>query len=108
MYTKGCESPDFNSPHLGCQNTLDFINITDTEVYTALSNLNTTKACGRDGIGPKMLCCSALALYPSVIIVVSGTVIFLLSGSFTVLYQFTSVGTKCQITGQFHFCVPSP
>ena len=62
-YTNGCESPDLNSlPHLGVQNTLDFI-ILLTQKYIPLSNLDTNKACGIDDVGPKMLCCSALALY---------------------------------------------
>jgi len=43
VYAKGCKSPYLNSiPHSGCQNTL---NITDTDVYTVLSNFDTTKAC---------------------------------------------------------------
>ena len=44
--------------------TLDIINITDMDVYTALINLYTTKACGIDGIGPKVLRFCALPLYP--------------------------------------------
>ncbi len=42
------------------------INISDLEVFTALSNLNPQKACGSDGIGPKILKSCALALYPIV------------------------------------------
>ena len=46
------------------QRTLDIINITDMEVYTALSNLDPTKASGIDGIGSKVLRCCAIPLYP--------------------------------------------
>ena len=52
------------SSHSMPQPTLESINITDLEVYTALSKLDPTKACGIDGIGPKLLRSCALALYP--------------------------------------------
>ena len=46
------------------QATLDFINITDLDVLTALTNLDPSKARGIDGIGPRLLHTCALALYP--------------------------------------------
>ena len=45
---------------------LDHIVITDTEVYTALSSLDPSKASGIDCIGPRILQTCSLALYPVV------------------------------------------
>ena len=53
---------DHDSPQQ--QATLDFINITDLDVLTALTNLDPSKARGIDGIGPRLLRTCALALYP--------------------------------------------
>lgn len=64
VYSKESISPDFSSiPKSSQLETLDLINITDLDVYTALSELDPTKACGIDGIGPKVLRSCALALY---------------------------------------------
>ncbi len=58
-------SPPFNTiPQSNGQEQLDLITITDLDVYAALSRLDPTKACGIDGIGPKVLRSCALALYP--------------------------------------------
>ncbi len=52
-------------PTLPRQETnLDLINITEEEVYKAFTSLDTTKACGADSIGPKLLRSCALALFP--------------------------------------------
>ena len=45
------------------QSTLHFINITDLDVLNALSSLDPSKASGIDGIGPRLLCTCADALY---------------------------------------------
>ncbi len=64
VYTKECLPLNFDSiPQLNNENTLNTTSRTDSEVYTALSRLHPTKACGIDGIGPKILHSSALALY---------------------------------------------
>ncbi len=44
--------------------TLECIEITEGEVYKALSTLDSTKASGMDGIGPRVLHSCALSLYP--------------------------------------------
>ena len=62
VYFKASESSIPISSHSTSQPSLEFINITDLEVYTALSKLDPTKACGIDGIGPKLLRSCALAL----------------------------------------------
>ena len=64
VYFKASESSIPISSHSTSQPSLEFINITDLEVYTALSKLDPTKACGIVGIGPKLLQSCALALYP--------------------------------------------
>ena len=43
--------------------TITDISISESDVHEALSSLNTTKAMGIDGIGPKLLKHCALALY---------------------------------------------
>ena len=43
--------------------TLSDISITELDVYMALTSLNPTKACGIDGIGPRLLKFCATALY---------------------------------------------
>ena len=64
VYSKDNVSLDPTSiPQSSQPESLDFINITELDVYAALSNLDPTKACGIDGIGPKVLRSCALSLY---------------------------------------------
>ena len=65
VYSKPEDSPFPGSlTNVDTENTLECINITDLDVFTALSQLDPTKASGIDGIGPKLLRSCALALYP--------------------------------------------
>ena len=47
-------------------NRIFFNNITDLDVFTALTNVDPTKSSGIDGIGQRLLCACAPALYPAV------------------------------------------
>ncbi len=98
VYTKECLPPNFDSiPPSNNENALNTTIITDSEVYTALPRLDPTKACGIDGIGPKLLHSSALTLYQVIhhyLLSVFGIAIFLPIGNFIVLFQYTSLMTK--------------
>ena len=46
-----------------CSSTLSDISLSEMDLFEALSSLNTSKACGADGISPKILKHCAVALY---------------------------------------------
>ena len=55
VYSKPLSNTPQDDDGTNLQATLDFINITDLDVLTALSNLDPSKTRGIDGIGPVLV-----------------------------------------------------
>ena len=63
VYSKSEHNVSQSLPNCENLNFLNEIQITDEDVFTALSNLNPCKASGIDSIGPKLLKACSYGLY---------------------------------------------